>query len=331
VYWTNLAAAVLLAISFILPFIPPKQFPILSLLSLAVSPLILVNILFVIYWLVQLKKRLLLSVLVLLFAHFHFDSFFVFSDKNENETYNNSLRVLSYNVRLFNAYEKNPKDNANHFISRLIREYQPDVIFVQEYFHENEIDFSDYPFNFIHYNDPKGKFGHALFSKFPMANTGAFDFKESNNNSLYADLIMKDDTLRIYNVHLQSLGIEPSVSSLQNGDKERLRNRLVQTFMKQQHQSELIHQHKEKSPYPVLICGDFNNTSFSYVYRRMKAEMKDAFVERGAGIGTTYRFDFYPMRLDYILTSNDFEILEFMTHKSSFSDHLPISASLGWN
>ena len=55
------------------------------------------------------------------------------------------------------------------------------------------------------------------------------------------------------------------------------------------------------------------------------------FVERGKGIGTTYMFDFYPMRLDYILTSNEFSIVEFKTHNSSFSDHFPLSATLGWN
>ena len=143
VYWTNIAAAILLVVSFVLPFIPPQQFPMLSLLSLAVSPLIIINIFFVIFWLVQLKKRLLLSLLVLLFAHFHFNSFFEFSSENANETYNNTLRVLTYNVRLFNAYEENPKVNASQFLSELIKKEQPDVIFIQEYFNENEIDFSN--------------------------------------------------------------------------------------------------------------------------------------------------------------------------------------------
>lgn len=331
VYCINIVAAIFLVVSFILPYISPKQFPTLSLLSLAVSPLIIINIFFVVYWLVQLKKRLLLSLLVLLIAHFHFNSFFEFSSENNNETYNNSIRVLTYNVRLFNAYEKDPKTDASQFISKLIKEQLPDVIFVQEYFHENEIDFTDYPFSFIQYNDPKEKFGHALFSKYPLINTGAFDFKDSNNNTLYADIIIEEDTIRVYNMHLQSLGIKPSVSSLQNGDKERLRKRLIRTFEKQQSQTELVIQHKNNSPYPILMCGDFNNTSFSYVYRKLKSDMRDAFVERGSGIGTTYLFDFYPMRLDYIMTSNDFDIVEFKTHDSSFSDHFPLSATLGWN
>ena len=330
-YWINIVAAILLVVLFVLPYIPPKQFPTLSLLSLAVSPLIIINIFFVVYWLVQLKKRLLLSLLVMIIAHFHFNSFFEFSSENDNETYNNTLKALTYNVRLFNAYEDNPKSNASMFISKLIEEHKPELIFVQEYFHENEIDFSEYPFNFIHYNDPKGKFGHALFSKFPLINTGAFDFENSNNNALFADIIVKEDTIRIYNLHLQSLGIEPSVSSLQNGDKERLRKRLIRTFKMQQSQTELIVKHKERSPYPVIMCGDFNNTSFSYIYRKLKSEMIDAFVENGSGIGTTYLFDFYPMRLDYIMTSNDFDIVKFMTHDSSFSDHFPLSATLGWN
>jgi len=331
IYWINILFAILLVVSFVLPYVPPKSFPSLSLLSLAVSPLIIANIFFVVYWLVQLRKRLIISLLVLIIAHFHFNSFFEISSKSKDAVYTNSINVLTYNVRLFNAYEKNPTSNASEFISNLIKDQNPDVICIQEYFHENEIDFSEYPFNYIHYNDTKGKFGHAIFSKLPLINTGAFDFKDSNNNTLYADILKGEDTLRIYNLHLQSIGILPSVSTLQEGNKEKLRKRMSKTFIKQQSQAEKIIQHKNSSPFPVLLCGDFNNTSFSYVYKKLNSDMTDAFVEQGNGIGTTYMFDFFPMRLDFIMTSKDLNIKLFETHKESFSDHYPLSAEIGWD
>ena len=226
IYWINILFAILLVVSFVLPYVPPKSFPSLCLFSLAVSPLIIANIFFVICWLVQLKKRLFLSLLVLIIAIFHFNSFFEISSKSKDTVYTNSITVLTYNVRLFNAYEQNPTSNASEFISKLIKDQNPDVICIQEYFHENEIDFSEYPFNYIHYNDTKGKFGHAIFSKLPLINTGAFDFKDSNNNTLYADMLRGEDTLRIYNLHLQSIGILPSVSTLQERSKEKLRKRM---------------------------------------------------------------------------------------------------------
>lgn len=238
--------------------------------------------------------------------------------------------MLTYNVRLFNAYEENPVKNAKNTISDLLNDKQPDIVFIQEYYHENEIDFSGYLYEYIHYNDAKGKFGHAIFSKFPLLNKGAFDFKDSNNNTLFADVVKAKDTFRVYNLHLQSLGIKPTVSSLQEENKERLRVRISRAFTMQQGQMESILDHKNKSPYPVLLCGDFNNTSFSYVYRKLQMGMKDAFVENGNGIGTTYLFDSYPMRIDYILTSKELEVIEFERIKNTFSDHYPVFATMSW-
>lgn len=76
--------------------------------------------------------------------------------------------------------------------------------------------------------------------------------------------------------------------------------------------------------------GDFNNTPFSYTYHTLQAGMQDAFVERGHGLGTTFLFDSYPMRIDYILVSPQLNVLSFETVKKSFSDHYPISATVGW-
>ena len=102
-------------------------------------------------------------------------------------------------------------------------------------------------------------------------------------------------------------------------------------FMGQQTQVQELFAHKATSPYPVLVMGDFNNTPFSYVYREIKKNMKDAYLERGNGLGTTYLFDAYPMRIDYILASESVDIVNFETIKKTFSDHYPIIATVGWS
>ena len=172
--------------------------------------------------------------------------------------------------------------------------------------------------------------GHAILSKFPIVNTGAFDFTKTYNNSIYADVVIGNDTIRVYNLHLKSMSILPSVSFLQEGDKDKLRKRIANAFVVQQEQVEAIIAHKKLSPFPVLLSGDFNNTPFSYIYRRVGGDMKDAFLERGIGLGTTYLFDSYPMRIDYIFASEEFEVLKFKTVKKTFSDHYPVSTTLGW-
>jgi len=231
---------------------------------------------------------------------------------------------------LFNAYEDNPaSEEVSKTFSEIIKEEKPDIISVQEYYAKNKVDFSEYPYQFINFKE-KNKLGHAIFSKYPIVNQGAFNFSETSNNAIYADIVKNEDTLRVYNVHLQSMGIKPRVSYLQENDRTRIRKRIGDAFVKQEEQIAEIKAHKAKSPYKTLLMGDFNNTAFSYVYKSMTADMQDAFLKKGNGIGTTFKFDFYPMRIDFIMTSDDFEVLKFNTIDQSFSDHFPISVTIGW-
>jgi endonuclease/exonuclease/phosphatase family metal-dependent hydrolase len=322
-------AIILLLVSFVLPYLAPKKFPTISLLSLGVSPLIFINLIFTAYWLFRLKRMALLSGVVVVVAYFHFNPFFEFSSDGIASDYQNTISILSYNVRLFNAYEKEPSQGVSEIISEIQNNEPPDIICIQEYYRESTFDFSIYPYQYIHFKDSNNKLGHAIFSKYPMIQKGAFDFKNSYNNAIYADVVKGNDTLRVYNLHLQSLGIIPRVDFLQDGDKERLRKRMSRAFMMQQTQAHTILEHKKAAPYPVILAGDFNNTPFSYVYRQLQEGMNDAFVERGSGIGTTFKFDGYPMRIDYILTSPALDVISFESVEKSFSDHYPVKAIIG--
>lgn len=330
VFWGNWLAALLLVATFVVPYLAPSNFPKLSLASLAVSPLISLNILFLIYWLFQKWKKIWLSGTALLIAYFHFGPFVEFSSEGDPTEYRNTLSVLSYNVRLFNAYEKDVDTiEVANVISELIEKKQPDVICVQEYYEPNSADFSDYPYSFIHFRE-NHKMGHAIFSKFPLENKGAFNFKDSHNNSIYADVVKDNERIRVYNLHLQSHGILPNMEYLQGGESDQLRTRMSAVFVKQETQVDQILKHKATSPYPVLLCGDINNTRFSYIYGKLKDGMNDAFLDKGNGIGTTFKFDFYPIRIDYIFTSPSLEVVSFEAMDDSFSDHKPISTTIGW-
>ncbi|HPF11717.1 MAG TPA: endonuclease/exonuclease/phosphatase family protein [Flavobacteriaceae bacterium] len=328
----NLLVALLLLISFVLPYLPPSVFPTLSLLSLAVSPLILLNVFFAIYWLLRFKKRIWFSLVVLVVAYFHFQAFFEISASGDRDSYDKSLKVLSYNVRLFNAYEKIPKeDSVANTLKNLIATHQPDVLCIQEYYAKNKVDFSSYPFQYIHFKDSNHKLGHAIFSRYPIIDRGAFDFEGTYNNTIFADVKVGNDTLRVYNLHLQSLGILPTVDFLQQRGAEKIRKRMRETFVQQEYQVKQVLQHKAKCPYETLVSGDFNNTAFSYIYQKLKLEMNDAFEERGNGLGATFSFNHYPLRIDFILASETIDCIEFTTGDYSFSDHYPIIATLGWH
>lgn len=332
IYWGNLLAALLLLISFILPYLPPKSFPTLSLLSLFVPLIIILNIIFALYWAIQLRARFLLSFTVLFISYFYFNVFYEISEEGDASQYKNTLSVLSYNVRIFNGYMKDPdlKKKSVEIMSEILKEYDPDLLCIQEYYRFNKIDFSAYPYKYIHYRQPRSEVGYAYFSKYPLINTGGFDFKESSNNTLYADVVKGEDTIRVYNVHLQSMRIIPRVSYLKETDNEKLKNHISSAFEKQQDQIDAILKHQRNTNHPIIVCGDFNNTPFSYTYRMLKNDKQDSFRDRGNGLGTTFEFDRFPMRIDYILASKELDFLNFKTINKTFSDHRAILATVGW-
>ena len=286
---------------------------------------------FTLYWLLRFKKRFWFSFLVLLVAYFHFHAFYAFSsDKNPN-AFSKQFSILSFNVHLFNSYEEgNDADEVAKVMHRLIGKETPSVVCIQEYYREHKVDFSDYPHQFIHFKSAKSVLGHAILSKYPILKKGSFDFDETSNNSIWADLLIEGDTVRVYNVHLQSMGVLPSIHFLQQRGTENIKAKLRESFVKQEKQMTKILSEASKVEYTSILAGDFNNTSFSYVYQKLKEGRLDAYNEQGKGLGSTFLFNYYPLRIDFILPSKQLEVIDFKTLDKNFSDHNPILANLGW-
>lgn len=330
-YGLNILFALLLLVSLVLPYLPPSDYPTLSLMSLAVSPLIVLNLLFAIYWLIQFKKRFWFSFLILLVAYLHFHAFVQFSKDQNPNIYSKHFSILSYNVHLFNAYEKDndPKEIART-MNGILGKRQPSIVCIQEYYKEHSVNFNEYPYRYVHFKSEKAPLGHAIFSKYPILDKGSIDFDGSSNNTIWADIAIDGDTVRIYNVHLQSLGILPSVEYLQDNGTEKISARLRQNFAKQEQQVSQLLEHCKNISYTSVLAGDFNNTSFSYIYHKLKQGRQDAFQEQGNGLGSTFKFNGYPLRIDFILPTQQVEVIDFSTLKEGFSDHHPIIATLGW-
>ncbi len=322
----NSLMAFLLLMSYILPYVPPKRFAFISILSLGVPFLIIINILFVIYWLFKVKKQLLLSVLALAIGYIYLLSLYKFSASKHVDDQEN-ISIMNYNVRLFNVFKWIDNDNIKQHISDFISEQNPDVLCIQEYRPDDEIILKDY-FKYEQLSGDKVKNGQAIFTKFPIVNSGSIEFPNTSNNAIFVDIVKNKDTLRIYNVHLQSLGIDPTVEKLAQEDSENLVRRVGNTFKLQQEQTEQFLQHKNECPYQMLICGDFNNTAYSYVYKEVKGDLRDAFVRAGNGFGRTFDFKFFPVRIDFVLVDDGFDINAFKTYDVKYSDHYPVMAKV---
>ncbi len=322
VFFFNSIAAVLLLFSYFLPFLEPKKFAFLSVLSLTVPLLILLNFIFVIYWLFKLKKQLLLSLVILLIGYTYLLSLYKFtSSKNLDES--NDISVMNYNVRLFNLFKWIPDETIDQKIVDFINEQEPDVLSIQDYRRDEDINFTGYE-KFEIISGEKVKNGQAIFSKFPIVNSGSIEFPDSYNNAIFIDMVKGKDTIRVYNLHLQSMKIDANGDALTKEPIENLFRQVSKTFAMQQLQTELFLLHKKQCPYKIIICGDFNNTAYSYVYKEIKGGLQDAFAEAGNGFGRTYNFKFFPVRIDFILVDDAFEINSFKTFDVVLSDHYPI-------
>lgn len=327
VFLVNSIVATMLLLSYILPFVAPKMFPILAVLSLAVPMLIVLNILFVMYWLLQLKKQFLVSLVILLIGYSYLGSFYKFSsDKDAGDS--SDLSIMNYNVRLFNLYDWIDEENVEKRIENLIKSAQPDILNIQEYHPNKNIDLSNFKYKFEHLSGNRTKYGQAIFSNFPIVNSGSVEFPDTANNAIFVDIIKEMDTIRIYNVHLQSLQINTDVEKLKKEDSELLFNRVSSTFEMQQNQTELFLQHKRKCPYRLIISGDFNNTAYSYVYKQITEGLQDAYEVSGSGFGRTYDFKFFPTRIDFILVDSSFKVNGFKNFDEKLSDHYPIMAKV---
>ena len=331
----NVVLTVSTFVAYALPFLAPKVFPILSVLTLFMPLFFILNGLFFIYWGIQFKKRMILSGLVLLMGITFINKFYKFSVKEYPET-ENDFTVMSYNVRLFNVFEWLDRDDVPENILAFINDKNPDIICIQEFSNSADIDLKVYRHRYIFMGGNKIKTGQAIFSKFPIIDQGNIAFPNSNNNVVFADIKKGKDIIRVYNMHLQSIKISPDVNeinenidAINQGKSQKLFNRISIAFKQQQQQAEMIKEHKKDCLYPIIICGDLNNSAFSYVYRNIKGKLKDAFEEAGKGFGPTYKFRYYPARIDYIFADNNMTVKKFESFPEfENSDHYPIMAKL---
>ena len=328
IFVINSLVAFLLLLSYLLPYVPPQSFATLSVLSLGVPLLIILNIVFFVYWLLRVKKQILLSLVVLLLGWNHVGSLYKFSFSKKVKDSEN-ISIMTYNVRLFNKFEWLPSKTVKQEIINFIETENPDILCLQEYRTGDPIVLDGY----YNYNalpiDRTVKWGQVIYSKFPIINSGSLEFPNTNNNGIFVDFVKQNDTIRLYTLHLQSSGIQADVNHLNKEKSGQLFRQVSSTFKAQQSQVELLQKHRANCKYKTIITGDFNNTPYSYTYNKIKGDdLIDAFEEAGNGFGKTYDFKFFPLRIDFILVDETFTVNGFKNYDIKLSDHYPIKATL---
>jgi endonuclease/exonuclease/phosphatase family metal-dependent hydrolase len=259
------------------------------------------------------------------------------------------VSVMSYNVRIFDLYNWSEGSITRDKIFNFLDEHPVDVLCFQEFYHTDQegvfetrdtmVTFLDNVYvheRYTHEMTGQQYFGVVTFSRYPIVERGELAFaSDANNYCIYSDILVDDDTLRVYNTHLASIRFQKEdYAALEDGpnseDAKRLAGRLGVAFRKRATQAEKIAQHIAMSPHPVVLCGDFNDTPVSYAYEILSSGLEDAFTSGGRGLGTTYIGKLPIFRIDYVLHSEDLAVTDFVTHDVRFSDHRPVEAHLNW-
>lgn len=329
IFFFNVLVAIGTLLGYVLPFLAPKLFPLLSVFTLILPSLLLLNFFFLLYWVIQVKRQAALSALILVLGFTFISKFYKITGKDE-PTDKNDLVLMTYNVRLFNLFKWIPDEFVPQKIKEFIDLQDPDILCLQEYSKSAALNFKQYPYKYVVSHGDKIKTGQAIYSKYRIIDKGEINLPNSNNNVIFADVLIQSDTIRVYSIHLQSVSISPDIHEKLDEEKsKRIFKRIASAFKEQQMQSELIQSHMKDATHRKVICGDMNNSAFSYVYRNIKGDLKDAFIEAGSGFGKSYDFSYYPMRIDYVFVDPSIQVKSFKTY-SDFknSDHFPIVTRL---
>ncbi len=348
----SIAISIALLISYLSPYVSPDSIWWIQLFGLA-YPIILISLLILLPVLFFLKRKrfwtLALIMIVGFPVHFRYMSFGSSAEASQNAT---EIKVTSFNVRGFDIYQWVNKDlsESEESFLKFIKNNNADVICFQEYTVDKRPSKHMLPSeiksagDFTYYTEKltaqsiKLSFGISIYSKYPIIKKG-FVGKEKDLYALYADVKIKEDTIRVYNTHLQSIRLQQDEYSLfdENAPSNKgvssrvggLLGKLKSAYPGRIAQSNSIIEHAAKSKHPVLICGDFNEPPTSYVYSIFSDNYQDAFRSSSFGIGRTYAGKIPAGRIDHIFCGDSIQPLSFeISDETLMSDHYPISARI---
>lgn len=332
-------------------WISPKYASTFGFLSWTIPVIIILIVFHVLIRIIVFNQWKIESLILLIFSIPHIRHTVSFHEQS-NIVPKNAIHLVNYNVQSFNSYKHliDTDSNSSKKMIEFISQEKIDVVCVQEFQnHDSSPVFNvsqkmkqkgfNHSFLSIQLTNQIGEqFGMAIFSKFPIiAQNEIFSNTQSFNKIMSVDLLLptkEKDTIRVYSCHLQSLHILTKyVFNWKHAKRtkfwyqKRLLKKMKKAFVQRNEQILLLLKDIESSPYPVLLCGDFNEMPYSYLYHQILKDFDNSFVEKGIGFGFSLNKPQFPfLRIDnQFFQDKYFNILKFKTcTEIPYSDHFPL-------
>jgi endonuclease/exonuclease/phosphatase family metal-dependent hydrolase len=347
-------------------FLHPGRWWLVSLLGLIFPLLLLLLICFVIvgFFLPGWRRWSLLSFLALLIGWSNIHSFVALHPGTGFTTAKapGSIRVLTWNIRSFDEWITRKKGASGHREKMLdfIAGEHPDIVCLQEFLHSHQpADSCNIPYYQQRLHLPYYTFSHdytwtnsrnekyetgvAILSRYPIVDSMTMNYTKASafhatESLISADLVIGRDTVRVFTTHLQSVLFHDKdfhdLEIIRNVDdsiltaSRSIAKKLGYASRHRADQAREVRALLDKSPYPGIICGDFNDVPNSYTYFTIRKDWQDAFLQKGFGIGRTYVRISPTLRIDYIMADRKFSVLQCRKFSLPWSDHNPVVADL---
>ena len=331
--------ALALLLSYLALFFNPVKYPVPMFFGLYYIPIVLLNLLMLLLALLKRRMAVLIPVVALIPSLLLADRFVRFG-REEPAASGEQIKVLSYNLGRYGAgVQKVAADAAVSGVRQFLLEQDADVVCLQEFSAPDTLALGrylpEYPYQARHLFKGKRWFGNVTLSKYPIRESQALTFPQSRNLSLVTDIDVHGRTVRVYNCHLESYSLSFTALIQRLFHKESFTDEVVQVHervreatRRRSEQVGLLLRSEAESPWPNLVCGDFNDTPVSYTYRRLIQTKKDSFVEAGSGFGSSDSVLWPMLRIDYILLPQEWSAVRHETPRIPWSDHYPVTTTI---
>lgn len=318
----SLGVVVLFLTTIIMPSMHPERSQELSTLGLIAPFTYAAVLLLMLYWIARwrpiMSAVMILMTIIGLFSVSSFYRIELRRSYGEPAAERGEIKIMTYNTRSF--IDDNGANRLDS-VAQIIRSINPDIVCFQEMGFSSLADslMREAKLLPMPHSVSRSNLSPAIYSRYPIIKAQRVD---TMKNFVWADIAVREDTIRVFNNHLHSTAIrkedgvyleEHQYLEDENPQQEVMSmvSRLTENNIIRAAQVDTLVEMVAASPYPAIVCGDFNDTPISYTIHKMTRDLSDVFREVGRGFSHTYRGFFDMLRIDYVMCSDEFTPISY--------------------